>query len=350
MKNSTKPDYTGLEKVKIFTHNDLDGIGCEIVGTLAFDEVSTTACSYDKIDGLVLDFLLSEESNEYDYILITDISVNDVVAAVIEQQFQDKVRLYDHHATASWLNTYDWAQVNGIEMIGNEVVQSSGTSLLYEATKHLFQNKHYNHALQVFVEKVRRYDTWDWKNVYDDNIAGQLNDLYWILGRKRFVTSMIKKFTKDPFYSIVEGEWREMFKLGENLILDVHADAKAKYIKKASKRVTIKSVKGFKVGIVFAEQHISELGNDLAKEYKEVDFMAIINMASKSVSLRSIKDDVHLGKDIASHFNGGGHAKAAGFEINKDNIMKALKLVIPQNGLAMKAVSRFVYKMVDKII
>jgi oligoribonuclease NrnB/cAMP/cGMP phosphodiesterase (DHH superfamily) len=64
-------------------------------------------------------------------------------------------------------------------------------------------------------------------------------------------------------------------------------------------------------GVVFAEKYFSELGNRLCQMHPEIDFVAMIYM-SGTVSYRTVKDDIDIGKDVAKLFGGGGHAKAAG--------------------------------------
>ena len=44
-------------KTFIFTHNDLDGVGCEIIGKYYFQDAYVQYCSYDNIDDTLLYFL-----------------------------------------------------------------------------------------------------------------------------------------------------------------------------------------------------------------------------------------------------------------------------------------------------
>ena len=71
-------------------------------------------------------------------------------------------------------------------------------------------------------------------------------------------------------------------------------------------------------GVVFADKYISELGNELCKLNRELDYIAIVNMSTRSVSYRTIKDDVDMGM-ISKKYGGGGHPKAAGskFDVYK---------------------------------
>ena len=61
--------------IKLFTHTDLDGVGCEILGKLAFEEnINIERCGYGNIDSKVEEIL--KDDNKYDKVFITDISVN----------------------------------------------------------------------------------------------------------------------------------------------------------------------------------------------------------------------------------------------------------------------------------
>lgn len=44
--------------IKLFTHNDLDGIGCTVLARLTFSEnVDITYCDYDEVDTLVREYI-----------------------------------------------------------------------------------------------------------------------------------------------------------------------------------------------------------------------------------------------------------------------------------------------------
>ena len=58
----------------------------------------------------------------------------------------------------------------------------------------------------------------------------------------------------------------------------------------------------------------------------------MIDMGSHTVSYRSIKDDINLGKDIASKFGGGGHPKSAGSIFSKDIVMNIVEKIFSEKG------------------
>ena len=181
---------------------------------------------------------------------------------------------------------------------------------------YLIPSKHECLILKEFVDIVRKYDTWLWKEEYNDIIPKQWNDLFYILGRDRFI--------EETLYKI---QIRDLeFSNTDTLLLELEQEKIDKYTKEKSKNIIITNIQGCVVGIVFAEQYHSELGNRLSEKHQELDFIIIINM-DKSVSYRTTKDYSHLGNDIAKIYGGGGHARAAGSPINNKIIENVIKVI-----------------------
>lgn len=321
--------YEESPRVRLFTHTDLDGVGCAIVARVAFDDVETTYHNYDKIDEAVTNFITSGDYLAYTHVFITDISLKKEVADLIEEVYEEGTntmfKLLDHHATASWMNDhYDWAFVNPHGMTG----KNSGTNMLYDylkMTDTLPVGKSFSDPLEVFVEKVRRYDTWEWKEIYDDTEASSLNDLFWLYGINNFVERFVKRFKHMEIGIVSEGSWVGMFDKQDIAILGVDYDKKVAYINKKDKQMISGKLLGKKAGFVFAEQYISELGNELSTRHEELDFIVIMDLGAKRVSYRTVKEDIDLGKDVAKVFGGGGHSKASGSQID----LEITKLMIP---------------------
>jgi oligoribonuclease NrnB/cAMP/cGMP phosphodiesterase (DHH superfamily) len=299
-----------------------------VVANVAFgkENVSIEYCDYQEINQKILDFLENDRPTDYDRIFITDISVNEEVAErldLIHRGGVSYVQLVDHHATALWLaEKYPmWCEVRveesnmfrhsePIEGSSRDKVISSGTSLFYKflRNKHL-PNIQSNEKLKSFAEVVRRYDSWEWHNVYKNDHPKRLNDLLYVIGREKFV----ERFSNDQTPTFTDTELT---------LLEIEERRVNEYIqhKKQDVKTDTLFINGEKyiVAYVFAEQHISLLGNAIAEEYGDkIDFVVIINMSSNKVSLRGIHDDINLGTQVAKHFGGGGHAKASGFEISE---------------------------------
>lgn len=317
-------------KVKLFTHNDLDGIGCAILGKLAFNDIDIEYCNYDDINTKIQDFYNNLEDEKYERIFITDISVNEEVAKDIDGDYDlsEKILLLDHHTTAKWLNKYDWAEVIESTVLlhdYNKVTEKvSGTYLFFiELLKNDYLNIDYKtYQLYLsFVDMVRKYDTWLWKTKYNDEQPKMWNDLFYIMGRDEFVETIIYRLTHYNVFDFCDIDL-QLLKYKQREI--------DTYIKKKQEQIIEKDILGYKAGIVFAEQFISELGNKLAEQNPQYDFIVIINVGNMTVSYRGVKDNIDLGKDIATVFGGGGHLKAAGSLIDNsvrgDLINKLFKL------------------------
>lgn len=313
-------------KVKLFTHNDLDGVGCAILGKLVFeDKIDIEYCSYDNINDKVKDFYSSygADKNNYDKVFITDISVSEEVAQIIEWYTCPEVKLFDHHGTALNLNRYDWAKVMEEDQIYDDsgaIYKTSGTYLFFEYLREygMFGERSLGWGLDIcaFVDTVRKYDTWEWNTVFNDVKPKQWNDLFYLYGRDRFIEMIIDKI----------GGSRFKFSDADIMMLEITQEKIDRYIESKQKQMIEKEILNFKVGIVFAEQYHSEVGNVLATNNPHLDFIVLIN-PSYSVSYRGIKDEINLGQDVAKIFGGGGHPKAAGSPISEDIKNKIIDLI-----------------------
>ena len=78
-------------------------------------------------------------------------------------------------------------------------------------------------------------------------------------------------------------------------------------------------------GFVFADIYVSELGNRLCKMHPEIDYVSMIDIDGCTVSYRTVKEDIDLGKDVASLFGGGGHPKAAGSKFSQEIKLKVVE-------------------------
>jgi len=309
-----------LKKIKLFTHTDSDGIGCAIVGKLIFKNIDISYCNYDKIDEEIVNFISNKEYLNYDFVYITDLSVKKETENLINNTQAENMlngfmlnkifQLFDHHPTAENLNKNFWCEV----VIDKNNEKTCGTSLFYDSIifdHYKIDNKINKDNLFKFVELVRKYDTWLWFTKYNDVEPKKWNDFLYILGKERFVEYVIKKIKSKKEFGL-DSFAKSVLGLEQNKI-DAYVEAK-------DKNIIIKTILGYNAGIVFAETYKSELGNRLAKLHPELDFIILIDM-DRSISYRTVKENIDVGKDIAKVFGGGGHVKAAGSEIDK-NIIK----------------------------
>ncbi len=301
-----------MATIRLFSHTDLDGYGCNIVMKALVSQVIATNMNYEENNEIVKNYILSGEYKNYRCTFITDISVNEEVAELIDKTKDLRLVLLDHHPTAEWLNKYDWANV----CVNNCFEKTSGTELLFNflvSSDGCVEDWNYFREIHDFVKQVKRYDTWLWKEKYNDDTPKKLNDLFYILGYDKFYSSLKEnnfnvKFLIHDYSYLLENQQKKI----------------DKYIEKKNKEIIGCPIKDYNVGVVFANQYQSELGNRLSELNSQYDLIAMIG--ENSISYRTIKEDVDCG-EFAKLFNGGGHLKAAGSEINEEQKIKIIDLL-----------------------
>jgi uncharacterized protein len=287
----------------LYTHNDLDGVGCGIIARCAFeDKVDIRYNSVQSLNPYVERYLETYrvKPKKSGMLFITDLSVNEENERRIERHLRDggKVRLLDHHKTALHLNRHSWATVQDAYDDGS---LCSATSLFYE---YLVQHRMLkpSPALAEFVELVRQYDTWEWER-YENEKAKQLNDLFFLMSVDDFEDSMVERLQQNQTeFAFTEFEER---------LLEVEEGKIERYVRRKRRELVQTFIEERCVGIVYAESYHSELSHELGRNYPHLDYIAILNVGGKKLSLRTIHDDVDV-SEIAARFGGGGHAKAAG--------------------------------------
>lgn len=306
-------------KVKLFTHTDLDGVGCAIIGKLAFPGIDVEYCDYENVNEKIKQYIETEGYKNYNSTFITDISVNKDVAELIDKAFtlENEFVLLDHHKTALWLNDYQWTDVRETY----EDFKTSGTWMFYQNILLFYVPEHHTryHLLENadnFVELVRQYDTWEWKTKYNDILPKQINDLMYIVGRDEFIDNVLTQFIMMREFKLKEEDYTLLRKNQEKI--DSYIDSK-------NESIIVKEINGYQAGVIFAERYSSELGNKLSELHPELDFIAIIN-PSHSVSYRTVKNNIDLGV-IAGIYGGGGHPKASGSPIDDNMRNKIIDLV-----------------------
>lgn len=302
-----------MKKILIISHNDLDGVVCIIIGKkiMYTSKVNFKVCNYNTINENMKKIIESKEYEEYDEIFITDISVNEEIAELIDSisELKAKIKLIDHHASVEWLNKYEWASV--IPEKNEQPICASSLFFDYltnentaEETKAMYDLAYYTWL----------WDTWLWKTKYEHlNIsekAVKLNTLFNLLGVYDFINCIVN----DKYYEDVE-----QLLLNYKLLLDIEEKRKNKYIDRKEYQLYSVDIKEYKVGVVFADNYLSELGNTLAERHPEYDFIAIIS--GSTISFRSCENSkLDLGKISKELYNGGGHKHAAGCPVSKEKL------------------------------
>lgn len=287
--------------IRLITDSDLDGVSCGILAKLAFEEdVEVVYTSPRWIDNRAQDAL-----GHTARLIITDLSVSPEVAKKMDAQAKAgrAVRLIDHHATALYLNEYSWADVKPEEADGRK---TSAASLFYDDLVKNDKLKQ-TEALDKYIDWVRQYDTWEWdeRGTYQ---AKQLNSLFGLLGRDVFEEEMVTRLKDDPYEFQLTDTEQTLLRVEERKI--------ERYISSKKRQVVQVEVDGLVMGVVYAENYQSELGNLLNEAYPHLDLITMVNPGTKGLSFRTIHDEVDVSK-VAANYHGGGHPKASGAELTE---------------------------------
>lgn len=277
-----------MNQTIMFSHNDLDGIGCGVLHKVVYGkEAETYYCGYNNVDEVIIKTLQNVQENYFTLpkIIISDLGIKPETAKLIDAYKGEKVFL-DHHKTNLWIaEQYDWATVN---------LEESGTLLVY---KYLNVPENY----REFALHVDDYDRW----IHALPKSIELNRLYYLIGIDRFE----ERFLTNPDVDFTESE---------KLLLELEEENIERYTKKIETGLTIYEMLGDKrIGVGFAERYQSETAHELINRL-ELDAIALVDVNSRKVSLRS-KADFDIGS-IAKYLGGGGHKNAAGVGFNYGRI------------------------------
>jgi len=170
-----------------------------------------------------------------------------------------------------------------------------------------------------YVGLVRLWDTWDWKNA-DPEIAKMVKDLNLLCN-----TYNTNRFVSTTYIKLKDN--RPLFSHAENEIISLLTNNATRYCLKKMKSVKKIRYNDLVLGVVFAENNISELGNMICTENPDIDIAFMICPDINIVSMRTIKDDVNLA-EFAKKFGGGGHVKSAGFPYSRFSNRKLIDSIL----------------------
>ena len=287
-------------KVFLISHiADADGITPVVLTDLVFDEYDYHLLEANELDDYMLEGFENKIFDNYDYVFVTDLCFTDKIASMIDNmELKNKLHVLDHHYSRLELNKYDFIDV--IDEINDK--KESGTSLYYKyLLEHYPNDLLQKKSVSTLVDLVRSGDTWEWKKT-NTMAARDISTLLANYGNDKYIEKY-RKFLREneEFY----------FDEIDKTIIEIDRRRIKEYIQNCIDKVIIREIKGYRVGIIFAELYRSELGNDLAEYYKdEVDFIMIINM-NRSISFRGVKEEFNLG-EFARYLDGYGHKLAAG--------------------------------------
>lgn len=297
-------------KVAHFTHTDIAGKACGLLGERTFKNVDTFYCSNKDVDDIINTFIVIDKKyNDYDLLLISDVSLNKgtlINLNNVKTKTSADVIYVTHQACyLEDSEKYSWITCVPEYCYDDIKVKQDSASVLYRELINKFSLPQ-DTWLDEFIEKSRRYTTWEWLELNDLSSRG-LSMLCHDTGHKFFVKKLIKKHIA---HDVLLDE-EDLDKL------DYLEEKYQEYKELKINEVILCKVNGYKTAAVMAELFVDRLSSDIAYHYKNLDEVIIINSFVKSNFRASQNSQIDV-SEVAKIFGGGGNKKSAGASIPVD--------------------------------
>jgi oligoribonuclease NrnB/cAMP/cGMP phosphodiesterase (DHH superfamily) len=302
-------------KILNITHYDLDGlISTSNIFKFSEDHVNNVEvfyCGYDQVDNIVngmIDTPLKSEFKNFDFVLITDISVSGDVARKFQDTNHTKFYILDHHETAFPVNKYPQCHVDESgKKCGSEVTLDF-LKLVCELTHNKKKRKEMD-ALDKLNEIATDYDLWFWVKKETIKVHELLDPTSTpdMLNRL-FYTYQWKQ--KRQFAERWMHGWGKGFTDDEKALLDKEFINAAEYIQTLNFLELTENI-----GFVVATDFLNDVSGNMRHKW---EVALIYNTERNKFSGRLTESsELHIGnifKEISEKHGcrGGGHAKAGG--------------------------------------
>lgn len=312
-----------MKKFMHITHNDLDGIGCAVIGKLATEQVGYEydyrCVSIGKQDAIIQRVL---RDPEIDSILISDLGISAETAALIDKSGK-KVWWVDHHQTSlAVAEGRAWANVQTNLSVGDPTLVSATWLLTkgFATDLGVILSK----AAQEFAWIVSRYDTWEWKKHPLRMDEEDLNILFRYLGIPESINHYVKLID-------TLGDRKFTLNFEDGKIVEIIKQIRANSIESAKRDTKYISLhvngETYKVScsVVSADYGTAEMTAVYEDPRFNGDFAVGLYMSTKSLSFRgSPNSPINLGL-IAKAMGGGGHPSAAGVKLSSEEFLEFLR-------------------------
>lgn len=328
-----------MMKSILFTHDDLDGAGCRIIYELAHmteekgKDYTIINCGNSTVDEDVCQALLNAKTvglSRETEIIFADIVAHNETLNSLKQGF-DTVRIFDHHRT-----NFPAQQIieNAVIIPENDMgIQQSGTSLLWQyfnsievdapGSFEILKDDYNQFLIGTFVDKVRSYDTYEWKETGDIE-AKKLQTLFFMLGMERFCNRYVNLLSNKEASDLITDTDMEFVSSrleAEQAVIDsITPDDVYQF-----------DLRGFKTAFILGSKgaNISELSHQFLSKYKDFDIFSAFMLGRRAeFSFRTVRDDIDTGATLAVPIGGGGHPKAAGAPLKDEYVEEIMTIIM----------------------
>lgn len=356
-------------RVKVFTHNDLDGVSCALTlkklynpEHIVFNFEFISYSDYDKIEKF-FDPENEEGAKGYDYLFITDLNIkgpeyshyiltpyrefNHTINSpnLHKSSIFKKIFIIDHHkdSEATFRPIIDNI-FNNIEYYNDMTYCASlqlynfcinNTSRIWsKVTLGCYRDKIEDIKcwLESYLKNVNDWDLFEWKN--NNNLqARDLNILFSHQKRSKFFFMQEQK--DSIVFSFVKSE--------KTIIADALQELEKEYQKALMTSVVLNHIDednfehdDIQYIVIRSDDNISMICDRIRddinnqKIYIRYNIKYIINVSFKygTLNFRRIGNDIDLSK-IANYYGGGGHEFAAGAVIDGENDRQLKNIIMP---------------------
>ena len=311
-----------------FTHNDADALGCTLVQAFNTEYATTTffcKAAGNDVDRQITEYFKNPDNLIPNMLLITDLSVTEDTAAMLEgmrdhlmkeYNHEMKLMLIDHHETNTLMKNHDWCVVTSKDAKG---VPISAAKLMFHALGAMIDPNYYD-VLLAIAEKISRYDTWEWK-VHPDPDPEKRNEediniLIKEMGIEKALDEICKCVSPENF----------VFTNEMQTIINNYKERRERTLAKMVEDVGFTTLADYRIALIIPDSKFFNESLEIIYNTYDVEIVMGLNPKTKTVSFRTDKDDVNVARFAKRLFNGGGHRTAAGAHLNTEDFIKYLKL------------------------
>ena len=278
--------------IHIFTHNDLDGIGCLQALIWCFPEADISYTTISSVSEFNKEYHISNKKKEidsYDKVFVTDLSLLEQDLNLIDKK---NVIFIDHHKTSlnfKFINAANFTRLF-----------SSCTLLIYKLFKSSLDINNYQKNLLILIDD---YDSYKLSFSKTKN----LNILFWA-----------HYYNNVPLFLSDFNDGFNQFNSLQNKIINIQKQKISDTIKNLKPFYTKTKIQNIECNVVaaFADTAINDVSDYLLQQYN-ADISIVVNLKSDRVSFRRKNTAIDLSILAKKLCNGGGHEAAAGGKITE---------------------------------
>jgi oligoribonuclease NrnB/cAMP/cGMP phosphodiesterase (DHH superfamily) len=308
-------------KILLFTHwIDIDGMGSAVLCKLISNDVEICFCETENIDNLFRKMVLEIPKIKYDYIFVTDTCLSSkILEEINNSDLKRIVRVFDHHINQvkQEKDKYNFVYLS----VENENGLCSGTSLFYDF---LIKNKmiKLTPIIDEFVEYTRQYDTWEWDNIYHNEIPHDMTILYDCIGNEAYIKAMLDIINNNNGFILSESQLK-IISNEKKKVQDI--------VKRKLDNMFKCEINGIKGGVVFSSKYVNDFRPFYEKNYNhDVKFIMIVDIDNNRIFYRAVGDFETT--DLVLSQGGSGNKKTGSRNITEEEMKKIIEQLIKSSS------------------